>query len=58
MRPGGGPAIMGLSLPERSFFMAYGFIEGCVDSHASALAACRGGADRLELCAKIGRAHV
>ncbi len=33
--------------------MSYGFIEGCVDSHASALAACRAGADRLELCANL-----
>lgn len=33
--------------------MAYGLIEGCVDSHASSLAACRGGADRLELCANL-----
>lgn len=28
-------------------------IEGCVDSYASSLAACRGGADRLELCANL-----
>ena len=28
-------------------------IEGCVDSCASSLAACRGGADRLELCANL-----
>ena len=33
--------------------MSRGFIEGCVDSHASALAACRAGADRLELCANL-----
>ena len=30
-----------------------GLIEGCVASHVSALAACRGGADRLELCANL-----
>ncbi|MCI8811066.1 MAG: copper homeostasis protein CutC [Oscillibacter sp.] len=28
-------------------------IEGCVDSYASSMAACRGGADRLELCANL-----
>ena len=28
-------------------------IEGCVDSYASAVSACRGGADRLELCANL-----
>ena len=28
-------------------------IEGCVDSYASCAAACRGGADRLELCANL-----
>ena len=28
-------------------------IEGCVDSYASALTACQGGADRLELCANL-----
>ena len=33
--------------------MGRGFIEGCVDSHASALAVCQGGADRLELCANL-----
>lgn len=29
------------------------WIEGCVDSYASCGAACRGGADRLELCANL-----
>ena len=29
------------------------WIEGCVDSYASCKAACRGGADRLELCANL-----
>ena len=33
--------------------MIRGLIEGCVDSHASALAAARAGADRLELCANL-----
>ena len=33
--------------------MRKGFIEGCVDSFLSSRAACRGGADRLELCANL-----
>ena len=33
--------------------METALIEGCVDSYASGLAACRGGADRLELCANL-----
>lgn len=33
--------------------MSYGLIEGCVDSYVSATAACRCGADRLELCANL-----
>ena len=33
--------------------MRKGFIEGCADSFLSSRAACRGGADRLELCANL-----
>ena len=33
--------------------MNHPLIEACVDSHASCMAAARGGADRLELCANL-----
>ena len=33
--------------------MSRGFLEGCVDCHASAVTAGRAGADRLELCANL-----
>jgi len=38
---------------EKSDTMNVPLIEGCVDSYASSVAAYRGGADRLELCANL-----